>query len=111
MKAFMRGYFIMSRIFISHSSKNDHDALALKHWLEVIGWAGNHDVFLDIHSDHGVSAGFLTQSNVGKIKSWPAPSTWANELCMKLPAMPSEREIGLKLEQPFQTLCPNWSAP
>ncbi len=47
----------MSRIFISHSSKNDHWALALREWLAEEGWSDENDVFLDIHADSGLVAG------------------------------------------------------
>lgn len=47
----------MSRLFISHSSTNDHEALALSEWLKQEGWAGEQDIYLDIHPDDGISAG------------------------------------------------------
>ena len=47
----------MSRIFISHSSANDHQALALREWLAEEGWSSDSDVYLDIHPDSGMAAG------------------------------------------------------
>ena len=47
----------MSRIFISHSSKNDDWAIALKDWLVHEGWSGPDDIFLDLDPDRGISAG------------------------------------------------------
>jgi dipeptidyl aminopeptidase/acylaminoacyl peptidase len=47
----------MSRIFFSHSSRDDHAALALRQWLASEGWTADSDVFLDIHPDSGLVAG------------------------------------------------------
>lgn len=44
---------IVSRIFISHSSKNNAEALALRDWLATQGW---NDVFLDIDPELGLVA-------------------------------------------------------
>lgn len=46
----------MSRIFISHSSRNNAEALALQTWLEAHGWPKG-EVFLDIDPEHGLVAG------------------------------------------------------
>ena len=46
----------MARLFISHSSRNDHAALALQSWLFNEGWTKN-DIYLDISADSGMSAG------------------------------------------------------
>lgn len=43
----------MSRIFLSHSSKNNAEALALREWLAGQGW---NDVFLDIDPERGLVA-------------------------------------------------------
>ena len=43
----------MSRIFLSHSSKNNAEALAMREWLASQGW---HDVFLDIDPERGLVA-------------------------------------------------------
>jgi tetratricopeptide (TPR) repeat protein len=45
------------RLFISHSSKNDDWAIALKDWLVREGWSGADDIFLDLDPDRGISAG------------------------------------------------------
>ena len=44
----------MSRIFLSHSSTNNAEAVALRDWLRRDGWD---DVFLDIDPDRGIAAG------------------------------------------------------
>src|SRR4029078_6956128 len=47
----------LSRLFISHSSKNDDWALALRDWLVREGWSGADDIFLDLDPDRGIAAG------------------------------------------------------
>lgn len=44
----------MSRIFISHSSANNAEALALVEWLKLQGWD---DTFLDLDPERGLTAG------------------------------------------------------
>lgn len=44
----------MSRIFLSHSSVDEREAVALKQWLADNGW---NDVFLDIDPQRGLAAG------------------------------------------------------
>ena len=44
----------MSRIFLSHSSANNAEAVALRDWLNREGWD---DVFLDVDPDRGIAAG------------------------------------------------------
>src|SRR5438552_9052299 len=44
----------MSRIFLSHSSKDNFEAIALRDWLASEGWS---DVFLDLDPDRGIAAG------------------------------------------------------
>ena len=44
----------MSKIFISHSSADELEAVALKHWLTENGWD---DVFLDVDPQRGLAAG------------------------------------------------------
>ena len=44
----------MSRIFISHSSANNAEAIALRDWLVAEGWS---DLFLDLDPDRGIAAG------------------------------------------------------
>ena len=44
----------MSRIFLSHSSANNAEAVALRDWLKREGWD---DVFLDVDPDRGIAAG------------------------------------------------------
>ncbi|OCB11813.1 hypothetical protein A5717_19045 [Mycolicibacterium porcinum] len=47
----------MSRIFLSHSSRNNRQAIALKHWLEQAepGLAG--EIFLDLDGETGIRTG------------------------------------------------------
>ena len=47
----------MSRLFISHSSRNDDWAIALRDWMVREGWSGADDIFLDLDPDHGLVAG------------------------------------------------------
>lgn len=44
----------MSRIFISHSSANNAEAIALRDWLVAEGW---NDLFLDLDPERGIAAG------------------------------------------------------
>jgi tetratricopeptide (TPR) repeat protein len=44
----------MSRLFISHSSQNNIEAVALHGWLAAEGW---NDVFLDLDPEQGIKAG------------------------------------------------------
>ena len=57
----------MSLIFLSHSSLDELEAVALKHWLLDNGW---NDVFLDLDAERGLKAGgrwqeVLRQENQG----------------------------------------------
>ncbi len=47
----------MSRLFISHSSRNDDWAIALRDWLVREGWSGDNDIFLDLDPERGIVAG------------------------------------------------------
>jgi hypothetical protein len=47
----------LSRLFISHSSRNDDSALALQAWLIREGWSGEEDIFLDLDPERGIVAG------------------------------------------------------
>jgi WD40 repeat protein len=44
-------------LFISHSSRNDDWAIALRDWMVREGWSGADDIFLDLDPDHGLVAG------------------------------------------------------
>src|SRR5258708_16221878 len=48
------GAVAVSRIFLSHSSTNNTEAVALRDWLKREGWE---DVFLDVDPDRGIAAG------------------------------------------------------
>lgn len=47
----------MSRLFISHSSRNDDWAIALRDWLMAEGWSEPDDIFLDLDPERGIAAG------------------------------------------------------
>ena len=47
----------MSGLFISHSSRNDDWAIALRDWLVAEGWSGRDDIFLDLDPERGIAAG------------------------------------------------------
>jgi hypothetical protein len=44
----------MSRIFLSHSSANNAEAIAIRDWMISHGWD---DVFLDLDPERGLKAG------------------------------------------------------
>ena len=44
----------MSRLFISHSSVNNAETVAIRNWLRDNGWD---DVFLDLDAERGIAAG------------------------------------------------------
>jgi hypothetical protein len=52
-KANLRGDLV-SRIFLSHSSLNNAEAIALRDWLVAQGWD---DIFLDLDPERGLKAG------------------------------------------------------
>jgi TIR domain len=47
----------MPRVFISHSSRNNDWAIALRDWLVAEGWSGPDDIFLDLDPEQGIAAG------------------------------------------------------
>src|SRR5512134_1999196 len=49
----------MSRIFISHSSANNAEALAISQWLSESGWS---DHFVDVDPSRGLAAGEAWQA-------------------------------------------------
>jgi formylglycine-generating enzyme required for sulfatase activity len=49
------GAAIVSRIFLSHSSANNAEAVALQGWLEREGW--KNEIFLDLDPNRGIAAG------------------------------------------------------
>ena len=53
----IRTSIFLSRLFISHSSKNNDRAIALTDWLVREGWSGPNDIFLDLDPDRGIAAG------------------------------------------------------
>src|SRR6478672_13345061 len=44
----------MSRLFLSHASRDNAEAVAARDWLAAEGW---NDVFLDLDPEHGIKAG------------------------------------------------------
>jgi len=76
----------MSRIFLSHSSRNNAEALALREWLASQGW---NDVFLDIDPVRGLVAADRWQkalsSAIGRCRAvifLLSPEWRASEHCM-----------------------------
>src|SRR5262245_51997872 len=51
----------MSRIFLSHSSANNAEAVAVRDWMAKLGWE---DVFLDLDPDRGLKAGQRWQDSL-----------------------------------------------
>src|SRR5262245_52708536 len=49
-----RGTIAVSRLFLSYSSANNAQAIALRNWLLAEGW---HDLFLDLDPERGIAAG------------------------------------------------------
>jgi hypothetical protein len=47
----------LARLFISHSSRNDDWAIALKDWLVREGWSQPDDIFLDLDPERGLAVG------------------------------------------------------
>ena len=56
----------MSRIFLSHSSINDAEAIALSEWLKAHGWD---DLFLDLDPERGLKAGERWQAALKRAAS------------------------------------------
>lgn len=81
----------MSLIFISHSSQDNAQAIALKDWLVENGWD---DLFLDLDPHHGISAGERWQNALlnaaGQCdavlflisKNWLTPNDKGENWCM-----------------------------
>lgn len=44
----------MSLIFLSHSSANNAEAIAVRDWMKSQGW---NDIFLDLDPERGLKAG------------------------------------------------------
>jgi hypothetical protein len=69
----------MSRVFISHSHRNNAEGLAIARWLEENGWA---DYFLDINPSQGVSPGLRWQEWESKnVNACPTASRGLPTLC------------------------------
>jgi hypothetical protein len=47
----------LSRLFISHSSKNEDLAIALRDWLVREGWSRPDDIFLDLDPERDTPPG------------------------------------------------------
>jgi formylglycine-generating enzyme required for sulfatase activity len=70
----------MPRLFISHSSKDNVDALAFRRWLVANGWAES-DVFIDLH---GIGAG----------ERWRERLRKANAACEAVVLLASPNSLG-----------------
>jgi hypothetical protein len=82
----------LSKIFVSHSSRDSFEAIGLVDWLAETGWS---EAFLDLDPERGIAAGerrlheasqrceaviFLVSRN-GLASGWPTP--WRNEQTFK----------------------------
>jgi hypothetical protein len=53
--ALLRGAVDVARIYLSHSSSNNAEAVALRDWLAANGWKD--EIFLDLDPQRGIAAG------------------------------------------------------
>jgi hypothetical protein len=84
----------MSRIFLSHSSANEIEAIALKRWQADNGWD---DVFLDVDPERGLVAGERWQNarirGAANRRRHSAPgATWRCRLCILKECRPQVRD-------------------
>jgi hypothetical protein len=63
----------MARIFLSHSSGNNAEAVALRDWLVSHGWD---DLFLDLDPGRGLKAGERWQADDGDHQLMSASGTF-----------------------------------
>ena len=77
----------MARIFLSHSSDNNFEAIALRDWLASEGWS---DVFLDLDPERGIAAGERWERALHKAANrceaviFPVSANWLESgWCMK----------------------------
>jgi len=77
----------LSRLFISHSSRNDDWAIALQTWLIREGWSGQDDIFLDFDPDRGI---FLVIDGIGG----HAAGEKAADIALSMVRSRLERETG-----------------
>lgn len=96
----------MSRIFISHSSANNSEAIALRDWLMVEGWS---DLFLDLDPQRGIAAGERWERSLNEAarrceavlflisKAWLSSRWCMNELT--LARRLNKRLFGLLIEE------------
>ena len=73
----------MARLFLSHSSRDNIQALAFQNWLTANGWAPE-DVFIDLH-------------NIGAGERWRESLRKANARCeavILLASRSEERRVG-----------------
>jgi hypothetical protein len=100
----------MSKIFLSHSSRDSFEALALVSWLEEGGWS---EVFLDLDPERGIAAGERWERALHAAaqrceaviflvsKAWLASGWWGKEFSLarslnkKLVAVIVEPRLGM----------------
>ena len=89
----------MTQLFISHSSKNNAEALALSQWLTQDGWD---DQFLDLDPQRGITAGErclregLKKVRLDALSSpWPSGCSSAQEQLSQT----AEQQVGGKRPQ------------
>jgi phosphoribosylformimino-5-aminoimidazole carboxamide ribonucleotide (ProFAR) isomerase len=54
----------VSRIFVSHSTANNTEAIAVRDWMIAQGWS---DIFLDLDAERGLVAGQRWQAELSSI--------------------------------------------
>jgi hypothetical protein len=80
------GEYFLPRLFISHSRKDNIDALAFQCWLMTNGWS-EEDVFIDLHG-------------IGEGERWRETLVKANVACEALPYLASPASLGSTTDYP-----------
>jgi hypothetical protein len=75
------GAVIVSRTFLSHSSTNDAEAVALRDWLEREGWKD--EIFFDLDPNRGIAAGERWERALHEHGSACGSSTTTCRLCIR----------------------------
>jgi hypothetical protein len=102
----------MATIFLSHSSKNNTQAIAIRDWLASEGWK---DVFLDLDPERGIKAGERWQETLKRASSTcelviflVSPAWAASNWCLAeflLAKQLNKRVFGAIVEPtPFETI-------
>ena len=87
----------MPRLFISHSSKDNVEALAFQRWFIANGWS-EEDVFIDLH---GIGAGELWRDTLRKANTvCEAVILLASPDSLELEGVPAGDEPSRRSRQP-----------